>query len=263
MNSFEEKISNADLSLFEKIESQSTENDKKSLLTCQLAVRELIGQYNYLEIGSYLGGSIQPYLLDERCKNIYSIDKRPEFQPDERGVEYQYQNNSTKRMLELLKTVSAENIPKISAIDGDTKELKVSQIKDEIHLCFIDGEHTDEAVFSDFLFCFNSLQKNWGGAIIFHDASIIYNGLADCINYLKNKKVKFRAYNLPDVVFVIEIGDFPLHKNPQMLDILTNGYEGYIFSLQLNDYYRQFANKKPFLLYRKLISKLKGLNKFD
>ncbi len=264
MNSFEQKLSDADLSLFGKIESQSTENDKKSLLACQFAVREIIGEYNYLEIGSYLGGSIQPHLLDERCKTIYSIDKRPEFQPDERGVEYQYQNNSTKRMLELLKAVSAENISKVKTIDGDTRELDKKLIGDKMHLCFIDGEHTDEAVFADFLFCFNSLQKNLrGGAIVFHDASIIYNGLADCLEYLKKRKEIFRAYNLPDVVFVIEIGNFPLHKNPRILDILTNGYEGYIFSLQLNDYYRQFANKKPFLLYRKLVSKLKGLNKFD
>ncbi|MGI8545643.1 MAG: class I SAM-dependent methyltransferase [Aridibacter sp.] len=163
MNSFEQQISNADLSLFERIESQSTEKDKKSLLTCQFAVRELTRQYNYLEIGSYLGGSIQPHLMDERCKKIYSIDKRPEFQPDERGVAYQYQNNSTRRMLELLETVSAENISKITTIDADTGEINASQIKDKIDLCFIDGEHTDEAVFSDFLFSFNTLQENGGG----------------------------------------------------------------------------------------------------
>ena len=163
MNSFEQKLSDADLSLFGKIESQSTENDKKSLLACQFAVREITGEYNYLEIGSYLGGSIQPHLLDEKCKTIYSIDKRPEFQPDERGVEYQYQNNSTKRMLELLKAVSAENISKIKTIDGDTRELDKKLIGDKMHLCFIDGEHTDEAVFADFLFCFNSLQKNLRG----------------------------------------------------------------------------------------------------
>ncbi len=261
MFSFEQQIKNADLGLFGKIESQSTDRDKKSLLTCQISVRELADGYNYLEIGSYLGGSIQPYLLDKKCESIYSIDKRPEFQPDERGVKYQYRNNSTKRMLELLKDVSTESIHKITTIDGDTREIDRQFIDKKIQICFIDGEHTDEAVFSDFRFCLDALDSN--GSIVFHDACIIYNGLADCVKYLQDHKIKFRAYNLPDTVFVIEIGDFPLHDNPQMMDILTNDHEGYLTSLKLNDYYRQFATKKPFLIYRKIVAKLKGLNKFD
>lgn len=261
MNSFARQISELDIRLFEKIESQSTVADKQSLLACQLATRELTADYNYLEIGSYLGGSIQPYLLDENCQRIYSIDKRPEFQPDERGVDYQYQNNSTQRMLDLLREVDSGKVSKIETIDGDTREIKLTEIKDKIHLCFIDGEHTDEAVFADFRFCHSVLAEN--GAIAFHDAPIIYNGLAKCIEYLKQEKIKFRAYNLPSIVFVIEIGEFPLHRNPKMLEILTNDYEGFIYSLQFNDYYRQFANKKPFLLYRKFITKIKNLNKFD
>lgn len=58
MKSFDQRISDLDLGLFEKIESQSTDCDKQSLLACQLAVREQTGNYNYLEIGSYIGGSI-------------------------------------------------------------------------------------------------------------------------------------------------------------------------------------------------------------
>ena len=262
MKNFEEKINDLDLSVFEKIKSQSSDDDKTSLLACHLAVRELIGDFKYLEIGSYLGGSLQPYVLDDRCKTIYSIDKRPEFQPDERGVDYQYQNNSTDRMLELLKDVDAKGIEKIKTIDGDTRDLDVSAIKDKIDLCFIDGEHTDEAAFSDFLFCLNSL-KNESGAIVFHDAVIIYNGIAKCIEHLEKNNIKFRAYSLPSIVFVIEIGDFPLHKNEKMTDILTNDYRGFLFSMQFTDYYRNFTNKTPFLIYRKIVSKLKGLNKFD
>ena len=107
MKNFEQKLNALDLSLFEKIESQSVDDDKKSFLSCQLALRELRSDYKYLEIGSYLGGSLQPHLLDEKCAKIYSIDKRPETQPDERGVDYTYLNNSTERMLELLAEVSA------------------------------------------------------------------------------------------------------------------------------------------------------------
>ena len=261
MSNFEQKIKNLDLTLFEKIESQSVDEDKRSFLACQLATRELKSVYYYLEIGSYLGGSLQPHLLDEKCAKLYSIDKRPETQPDERGVDYTYLNNSTERMLELLDEVSPENLEKIITIDGDTREISTEKVTDKIDLCFIDGEHTDDAVLSDFKFCLNVLNTN--GAVVFHDAPITYNGIANCVKHLEANSIKFRAYSLPAIVFVIEIGDFPLHQNSLILDRLTNNHTSYLYSLQYNDYYRQFANKKPFLFYRKLMTKWKGLNKFD
>jgi hypothetical protein len=261
MTGFEQSINNLDLKLFEKISSQSNDHDKGSLLACQLATRELAGEYSYLEIGSYLGGSIQPHLLDEKCARIYSIDKRPAMQPDERGVEYQYLNNSTARMLENLKRVAPARIDKITAIDGDTRHIKPSEIRDKITLCYIDGEHTDEAVVADFRFCLSVLAEN--GAILFDDANIIYNGIAEAIEYLKKNSVSFRAYNLPDKVFAIEIGDFPIHQNRAIQERLLNNYQGYLYSLQANDLYRRFVNKKPIRLYRKLMTKVKGLNKFD
>jgi hypothetical protein len=261
MTGFEQSINNLDLKLFEKISSQSNDHDKQSLLACQLAARELTGGYIYLEIGSYLGGSIQPHLLDGKCRKIYSIDKRPLMQPDARGVEYTYLNNSTARMLENLKRVAPGQIDKITAIDGDTRHLEASEIKEKVTLCFIDGEHTDEAVLADFKFCMRAAAKNC--AILFDDANIIYNGIAECIKYLKQAAVNFRAYNLPDKIFAIEIGDFPLHQHKAILERLLNNHEGYLFSLQSNDLYRQFVNKKPFQLYRKLMTKVKGLNKFE
>ncbi|MCW5962029.1 MAG: class I SAM-dependent methyltransferase [Pyrinomonadaceae bacterium] len=261
MSNFEQKINDLDLSLFERIESQSVDEDKRSLLSCQSAVRELVPKYKYLEIGSYLGGSIQPHLLDDRCAKIYSIDKRPLRQPDERGVDYTYLNNSTERMMELLKDVAPDNMSKITTIDGDTGEISTDEVADKIDLCFIDGEHTDYAALRDFKFCLDVLNEN--GAILFHDAVITYNGIADCIEYLKKKKIKFRAYNLPAIVFAVEIGDFPMHKNSNVLERLLNNHVGYLFSLQYNDYYRQFANKTPFRMYRKFMIKWKGLNKFE
>ncbi len=259
MSNFEEQIKDLDLKLFEKIKSQSDDEDKQSLLACQLAVRELHPNYNYLEIGSYLGGSIQPYLLDDKCAKIYSIDKRPLIQPDERGVNYVYRNNSTARMLGLLEEVSPEKIDKITTIDGDTRSLNPAQIPYQVHICFIDGEHTDAAVVSDFKFCLNLLNNGGGGLILFHDAEITYNGIAECINYLKENSIKFHAYNLPMVVFAIEINDFPIHQNPAIMERLVNN-PGYLFSLQFNDYYRKFTNKLPFRLYRRLLTKWRGNN---
>jgi len=256
MSNFEQAISNLDIKVFEKINSQSTDNDKQSFLACQLAAREFAPDYNYLEIGSYLGGSIQPHLQDASCARVYSIDKRPLHQPDNRGVDYTYLNNSTARMLELLAEIAP--IDKVKTIDGDTRQISPAQIAEKMQLCLIDGEHTDEAVLSDFKFCLEVLDTN--GAIIFHDAPIIYNGIAACVEHLEKNNIKFRAYGLPDVVFAIEIGDFPIHKSAAILDRLTNNHISYLYSLQYNDYYRQFANKTPFRLYRKFITRWKGLN---
>ncbi len=260
MVNFEERLAELDLSVFEKIESQLELNDKRSLLACQTAVREMVPEYSYLEIGSYLGGSIQPYLLDEKCSKIISIDKRPETQPDERGVDYTYLNNSTERMLENLRKVDASATTKITCIDGDSREISPSNVG-KVDLCFIDGEHTDPAAFADFDFCLKVLKPN--GAIIFHDAPTVYNGIAQSVKYLEQNGIEFRAYSLPAILFVIEIGQFSLHKNPLIVDLLSNNHQSYLYSLQYNDYYRQFANKTPFRLYRKFLVKWRGLNRFN
>ena len=251
MNNFEALIENLDLKLFEKIPSQSTEHDKQSLLAVQLAVRELSPNYNYLEIGSYLGGSIQPHLLDDKCAKIYSIDKRPPVQPDARGIDYAYQNNSTARMIETLTPVAAEKMSKITTIDGDTAEILSAQVGDKLQLCFIDGEHTDEAALRDFKFCYETLASD--GAIVFHDSQITYNGIADSLKFLDAKNIKYNAYILPHIVFVVEIGDFPLHKNPKILERLINNHPSYLWSLQNNDEFRRFANRFPFRQLRNLL----------
>lgn len=216
------------------------------------------GAYNYLEIGSYLGGSIQPYLSDDRCSRIYSIDKRPLKQPDARGFDWTYMNNSTARMLENLRQIDSEKVKKIVTIDGDTQTIRPSEVKDKIQLCFIDGEHTDTAVVSDFKFCLEVLEND--GAIVFHDAQITYNGIAECIKFLQERSVKFKAYVLPHIVFVVEIGDFPLHKHKKIMERLLNNHEGYLFSLQDNDNYRRFANKLPFRAVRNLYTRIRKGN---
>lgn len=258
MSSFEQAIGDLDLKLFEKINSQSTEDDKKSFLALQLAVRNLRPGYKYLEIGSYLGGSIQPHLLDERCDRIYSLDKRPPKQPDERGIDYRYLNNSTERMLENLRGVAPEKMEKITTIDGESRSVDASRVTDKIDLCFIDGEHTDEAVVADFKFCLSVL--NADGCIAFHDAQITYNGIASCIEYLEQNGLTFNAYPLPSVLFIVEIGDFPIHREPAIMDRLLKNHGSYLYSLQDNDHFRRFANKYPFRTVRNFVSRVLGGN---
>ncbi|HUR99660.1 MAG TPA: class I SAM-dependent methyltransferase [Pyrinomonadaceae bacterium] len=258
MSNFESAITDLDLNLFSKIDSQSTDQDKRSFLAIQLAVRKLRPGYKYLEIGSYLGGSIQPHLLDEACERIYSIDKRPERQPDARGFDYTYLNNSTERMLEKLRTVAPDHMGKIVTLDGDSGSIDPAKIAEKIDLCFIDGEHTDAAVLSDFKFCLRVLNEN--GCIAFHDAQITYNGIAACVSHLEQSGITFRAYGLPSIVFVVELGDFPVHSEPAILERLTNNHQSYLYSLQDNDRYRKFATKYPFRMVRNFISRVRGGN---
>jgi len=98
------RIASLDMTLFAAIPTQTSDEDKTALLAVQRAVAVRHGRYSYLEIGSHLGGSIQPHLVDPRCEVVYSIDPRPENQPDDAfdGHVIFYEGNSTGRMLKLL-----------------------------------------------------------------------------------------------------------------------------------------------------------------
>ena len=253
MQNFEQRLADLDLSLFERIHSQTTTNDKRSLLAIQQATGEVRPSFTYLEIGSYVGGSIQPYLFDRKCERIISIDKRPVVAADDRGIDQIYINNTTEYMLNNLRQVSEVGVGKITTIDGDVSEINPARVDSRPDLCFIDGEHTDAATWRDFEFCRKVMADN--GAIIFHDAMIIYNSLSRAIESLRASGLKVRAYNLPDVVFVIEVGDFPLHRSRAISEMLADNHVGYLNSLRFTDQYRQFANRSLFRFARKLKTK--------
>lgn len=236
---FETMISSLDLELFSMIHSSTTDGDRRSLLAVHNAMRALKSPYVYLEIGSHLGGTIQPYLLDSRCSKIYSIDKRPPKQPDERGADDYYPDNSTERMLNALRELSEENVKKIVCFDHDASDIDRKQITARPDICFIDGEHTDDAVISDF--SFSRAVLNESGVIVFHDSNIVFNGLAYIIRGLKKERTRFSAYNLPDHVFVIEFGDCPIHKDDRVSELLVNNYVGYLGGLSTLLPYREFA----------------------
>lgn len=252
---FEQRLEALDLTLFDAIESQTGEGDRRSLLACQRAVRRLAGPYRYLEIGSHLGGSIQPHLLDPRCTSITSIDKRPLSQPDERGVSFAYEGNSTARMLDQLAAVAPTD--KITTIDGSAPEIDPRSLGEPVQLCFIDGEHTDRAVAADFELCLAALDD--AGAIVFHDAAITYRGIAACLERVADRDPV--AYVLPEMVFVIELGGFAIHQDPYVADALVNNHQAYLFALQFNDQYREFANRPAFRAARRAAARVRGLGR--
>jgi hypothetical protein len=248
MDNFETLLNDLDLKLFEKVESLLTQNDKKSLLACQKGVRELLPEYTYLEIGSYMGGSLQPYVQDTHCRRIYSVDKRPPIAPDVSGFDRKYKNNTTETMLNNLREVSVEGTEKVICLEGDVNDIDPGRVEEKPQLCFVDGEHTDEAAMRDFKFCLEVMADN--GAVMFHDSAIIYNALWDIIDIVKQKGIKFRAYNIADYVFVLELGDFPLHQSESIREMLLDNHVGYLNSMQYTEPYRKFTMKPVFRFVR-------------
>src|SRR5262245_39969506 len=82
--------------------STSTE-DRRSLVTLQAALGTR-GAVRYMEVGCYLGATLQSFVADSNCEAITAIDRRDAVSPDERGL-VRYPDNTTANMLERLAEV--------------------------------------------------------------------------------------------------------------------------------------------------------------
>jgi hypothetical protein len=156
------------------------------------AVQNHISQqqpYVYLEIGSYLGGSLSPHLTTPRCEQVWSVDTRRTGQiQDERAIDYAY-TVTTQHMLDQLRD---NNIPteRLHTIDGT-----VSDVPDiRADLIFIDGEHTNSAVISDAVNCLRFDPR----IILFHDDWIVHEGIDHVIQYLQDQSVPADHYKMRD-----------------------------------------------------------------
>jgi hypothetical protein len=212
--SFEDAIQSLDVRLLDPVESQTTAGDRKALLAVQRGLRTA-RTYRYLEIGSHLGGSVQQHLIDPRCESIVSIDKRPACQADDRGSIAVYEANSTARMLANLRGVDAASIGKITCFDDDASSVDPSLLMAPPDFCFIDGEHTQSAVISDFRWCRTVCSAD--AAICFHDAWIVARALESIVGDLRREGVRFTAKKLGGSVFGIFLGDCPALKDPYIV----------------------------------------------
>jgi hypothetical protein len=202
---FASRIANLDPGLF-KITAQLSPGDRRSLLAVQNAVRLANNDYVYLECGSHLGGSLLPYVLDPHCRIAYSIDKRPPVQADERGIDFRYDSNQTRQMLDLLAAhAPARSVAKVKTFDMDASALTAAQVVEKPDLVLIDAEHTVVAVFRDFL---NLWRLSGTSAVhVFHDANLIFAGLQNIETFLRHSGVPFDSYVLPDSIFVVATHD--------------------------------------------------------
>ncbi len=199
--SIEDRVENLSTDLFASIPSQTSVKDRRSLLAVQRSTARRFGRFAYLEIGSHLGGSIQPYLLDPRCDAIYSIDSRPASQPDDRsrGCRVAYEGNSTQRMLDRLREVSPERLAVVRCFEANASEVDPAKIERRPHVVFIDGEHTRRAVVSDFEFCRRVLAP--GGTIVFDDFPIVYPGVLEILRSLRRAGELFTTARLEGKAF--------------------------------------------------------------
>ena len=236
-----DRIEALDSSLFASIDTQLTDADRRSLLALHVAMRETHGAFDYLEIGSHLGGSLQAFIRDEACERIISIDSRPTAQPDERGIVYEYHANSTQRMLAELRRLPDADLEKLTTFDASTEQLAPAELPYRPHLCFVDGEHTDAAAVRDARFC---LAANAGeGVVAFHDSQIVYRALRAWLEELGRDGREHRSYYLPTSVFVVEVGESRLLPCERFRNLVLGNAEGYLDALAANDVYREWYRR--------------------
>lgn len=187
MNNQANFLASRDIAVFDGIPSQTSRADRRAMLGVHAAAQKAKGTFSYLEIGSHLGGSLQPYVLNPSCTTIYSIDARPVITPDDRiaGGSSGYPDNSTARMISLLKDLSETGAEKIVTFDSDASEVDPAAITEAPQIAFIDGEHTARAVASDFAFCSSVIAP--GGAIVFHDYRVLREAIDKAVDSVRDR----------------------------------------------------------------------------
>jgi Methyltransferase domain len=243
-----QRIDALDVTLFDAIEAQMNDSDKRSLLAIQSGFRQAYGTYTYLEIGSHLGGSLQSVVRDPACTRIVSIDPRPEIQPDARKGASRYPGNSTARMLELLGAIPGADLEKLETIEATTAELDPSAFRGAPTFCFVDGEHTDEAALRDARFCRRLLGS--AGVIAFHDTSTVYRGLHAFLSELEDDRTEVTAYLLPHSVLAVELGPPRALDASQVHEVLRRSGRRVLSALMDNDFYRSAWERWPFRVLR-------------
>ena len=174
------------------IRSQTSDQDKNVLLQLR-AILQVTKGYRYLEIGSFLGGSLTPFLKDPICISILSIDDRDTMPLDERGLKFDYGGITHESMIENLNGVGLDT-EKIEAFNGSVSDYPAHS--HEYDLIFIDGEHTDWAAFRDFIHSEKLRSKN--AIVAFHDSTFIYKSLKIINELLKARGDIFTFIKVKD-----------------------------------------------------------------
>lgn len=212
------RVRAGDPSLFD-IQTAFSEADRRGFLAAQNVVAETLGRFVYLEVGSDLGASLVPPLLDDRCSEVISVDLRVLSQPDERGRCFPFEGNTTTRMIETLAAlVPPAQMAKLRTFDADVSTLTDREIDRRVRFALIDAEHTNRAVFRDFLALRRLLASD--AVVAFHDSNLIFDGLANIEAMLRDGGAAIYTAYVPDKLFVLGFGAFATALAP-VLDPLA------------------------------------------
>jgi Methyltransferase domain len=210
------RIEALDTDLFSFVPIQATAGDARALLALEAAVGASNGSFSYLEIGSFRGGSLQVLIRDPKCSCLMSIDARTGETLDAgRGV-YAYEENTTARMLEFLSQVPEENMEKLSTFETTTQAMSPASLPKLPDFCFVDGEHTHEAVLHDARFCAEAMGGT--GVIAFHDYEIVESAIKAFVREHWRQISLALPLSAPSTqghgVFALEMGDKGVLRHP-------------------------------------------------
>lgn len=197
------RVDGLDTGLFSVIDSQTSDRDRRTLLAIHSSIAQRAGALRYLEIGSYLGGSLQAVICDPRCTQVLSIDPRPPAVPDNRGGTWTYEGNSAEGMYTRLNQIPGADLSKLTTFDSDAQSVDAAVITTPPNFCFVDGEHTDAAVVSDAEFCLSVMADD--GVLAFHDAGLVRSGI-ECVLRSHWRQIR-GAIRFDGSILAIELGD--------------------------------------------------------
>ena len=213
MPSFEQALASLDENLFGHVPSQTTWADRLSLLALYNACHERFGEFDYLEIGSHLGGSLQVLIADPRCTSVTSIDSRPATQPHAGSEPVEYPDNSTARMLRFLELVPGADLGKLHTFDASTEQLAPEDVPAPPRLCFIDGEHTVAAALRDARFCRTVMADE--GVIVFHDRRPVLPAIDTFVAELGAASQE--SFALRDRLFAVSFGEVQIRERAEAI----------------------------------------------
>ena len=120
-----------------------------------------------------------------------------------------------------LAQLDPDRLNKVRYFEVDSSEIQREQIAPRPDVCFIDGEHTNEAVVRDFEFCLAVSVPN--AVIYFHDAPIVHAGIAEILRSLSARGTAFHAFKLKGSTFAILLDGSPAQADPSVRRIAHGG----------------------------------------
>jgi hypothetical protein len=227
MTSLAERIDSLDEELFApSIEAQLNHWDRRSLLALHAAVAASRSPFTYLEIGSYRGGSLQALIRDPRCAVAMSIDPRTSETPDARGT-YTYDDNTTGRMLELLGELPSADLGKLLTFESSTDAMTAAELPHRPDYCFIDGEHSHDAVVRDARFCADAVKGQ--GLVAFHDYPLVAPAIKQFLREVWPDVSHAIAF--PGQVFAVELGGAGVLRQAPIDRAIGSGWHSLVWRL--------------------------------